>query len=90
LLANFFAKAKKLVVNCFLILSFNLVILDFANNKKLLKIAIAIFQKSFFVLIDLLIAEATKKIKRIINNKIKIKRDIDYTNILKVLRLHAN
>jgi len=61
LLANFFAKAKKLVVNIFLISSFNLVALDFANYKRLLKIITTIFLKSFLILIDLLIAITTRE-----------------------------
>ncbi len=61
MLANFFAKAKKLVANIFLILSFNLVALDFANNKRLLKIITTIFLKSFLILIDLLIAITTRE-----------------------------
>ncbi len=88
--ANFFAKIKKLVVDYFLILSFNLVTLDFANNKRLLKTITIIFLKSFFVLIDLLIAMMTKEIRRIINNKTKIKINVDYIDILKALQLHVN
>jgi hypothetical protein len=90
LFANFFARIKKLVVNYLLILSFNLVTLDFANNKRLLKIITTIFLKSFFVLIDLLIAMMTKEIRRIIDNKTKIKRNVDYIDILKALQLHVN
>jgi len=59
--ANFFAKVEKLIVNLFLILNFNLIILDFTNDKKLLKITITIFLKNFFVLIDLFIATTTRK-----------------------------
>jgi len=59
--ANFFAKVKKLVVNLFLILSFNLVALDFVDDKKLLKTTTTIFLKSFFVLIDLSIATTTRE-----------------------------
>ncbi len=90
LFANFFARIKKLVVNYLLILSFNLVTLDFANNKRLLKTITTIFLISFFVLIDLLIAMMTKEIKRIIDNKTKIKRNVDYIDILKALQLHVN
>jgi len=90
LFANFFARIKKLVVNYLLILSFNLVTLDFANNKRLLKIITTIFLKSFFVLIDLLIAMMTKEIRRIIDNKTKINRNVDYIDILKALQLHVN
>jgi len=61
LLANFFAKIKKLVVNIFLILNFNLITLDFANCKRLLKTIIVIFLKSFLILIDLLIATTTTR-----------------------------
>jgi len=63
LLANFFVKAKtkKLVVNLLLILSFNLIILDFIKSKKLLKATTTIFLKNFFVLTNLFIAIATKK-----------------------------
>jgi len=81
---------KQIFINCFLILSFNLVVLDFANNKKLLKTIITIFLKSFFVLIDLLIATTTKRIKETINNKTKIEKNIDYIDILKASRLHTN
>ncbi len=88
--ANFFAKTKKLVVDCFLTLNFNLITLDFANNKKLLKIITTIFLKSFFVLIDLLIATTTREIRKIIDDNAKIKRNVDYIDILKALRLHAN
>ncbi len=88
--ANFFAKAKKLVINYFLILSFNLITLDFANNKKLLKTTIIIFLKNFFVLASLLIAITTKRVKEIINDKAKIEKNYNYINILKALRLHAN
>jgi hypothetical protein len=59
--ANFFAKVEKLIVNLFLILNFNLIILDFTNDKKLLKIITTIFLKNFFVLIDLFIATTTRK-----------------------------
>jgi len=90
LFANFFAKTKKLVVDCFLTLNFNLITLDFANNKKLLKIITTIFLKSFFVLIDLLIATTTREIRKIIDDNAKIKRNVDYIDILKALRLHAN
>jgi len=90
LFANFFAKAKKLVINYFLILSFNLITLDFANNKKLLKTTIIIFLKNFFVLASLLIAITTKRVKEIINDKAKIEKNYNYINILKALRLHAN
>ena len=61
LFASFFARAKKLVVNVFLILSFNLVTLDFANCEKLLKMTTTIFLKSFLILIDLLIATTTRE-----------------------------
>ncbi len=61
LLASFFAKTQKIIINIFLILSFNLVTLDFVNSKKLLKIIIAIFLKSFLILIDLFIVMITKK-----------------------------
>jgi len=55
LFANFFIKIEKLVVNCFLTLSFNLITLNFVNNKKLLKTTTTVFLKSFFVLIDRLV-----------------------------------
>jgi len=87
---NFFAKTKKLVVDCFLTLSFNLITLDFANNKKLLKITMTIFLKDFFVLIDLFIATTTREIRRTINDDVKIKRNINYIDILKASRLHVN
>jgi len=90
LLANFFARIKKLVVNCFLILNFNLVTLDFTNNKKLLKTTTTIFLKNFFILIGLLVATTTREIKEIINDKTKIEKNINYINILEALRLHAN
>jgi hypothetical protein len=45
LLASFFAKTKKFVVNIFLILNFNLVTLDFANCERLLKNITTIFFK---------------------------------------------
>jgi len=61
LLANFFARAKKLVINIFLILSFNLVTLDFVNCKKLLKTIAIIFLKNFLILINLLIAITTRR-----------------------------
>jgi hypothetical protein len=64
LLANFFARTKKLIVNLFLILSFNLIILDFVNNKRLLKTTTIVFLKNFFVLIDLLIVATRKKNQR--------------------------
>ncbi len=88
--ANFFAKAKKLVINYFLILSFNLITLDFANNKKLLKTTIIIFLKNFFVLASLLIAITTRRVREIIHDKAKIEKNYNYINILKALRLHAN
>ncbi len=90
LFANFFAKVEKLIVNYFLILSFNLITLDFANNKKLLKTIATTFLKSFFVLIDLFIAIATREIREIINDETKIERNIDYIDILKASRLHTN
>jgi len=90
LFANFFAKAKKLVINYFLILSFNLITLDFANNKKLLKTTIIIFLKNFFVLASLLIAITTRRVREIIHDKAKIEKNYNYINILKALRLHAN
>jgi len=90
LLANLFARAKKLVVNCFLILSFNLVTLNFANNKRLLKTTTTIFLKSFFVLTNLFIATTTREIKGIIDDETKIEKNINYIDILKALRLHAN
>jgi hypothetical protein len=90
LFVNFFAKTKKLVVDCFLTLSFNLITLDFANNKKLLKITMTIFLKDFFVLIDLFIATTTREIRRTINDDVKIKRNINYIDILKASRLHVN
>jgi hypothetical protein len=90
LFANFFARVKKLVVDYLLTLSFNLVTLDFANNKKLLKTTTTIFLKSFFILIDLSIVATTREIRRIIDNKAKIERNVNYTNILKASRLHAN
>jgi len=61
LLASFFARAKKLVVDIFLILSFNLVTLDIANCEKLLKTTMTIFLKNFLILIDLLIATTTRR-----------------------------
>ncbi len=61
LFASFFTKIKKLVVDIFLILSFNLVTLDFANSKKLLKIITIIFLKTFLILIDLLIVTTTRE-----------------------------
>jgi len=90
LLANFFARAKKLVVNCFLTLSFNLVTLNFASNKRLLKTTTTIFLKSFFVLTNLFIATTTREIKGIIDDETKIEKNINYIDILKALRLHAN
>ncbi len=90
MLVNFFAKAKKLVVNCLLTLSFNLVTLDFANDKRLLKTTTTIFLKSFFVLIDLFIATTTREIRRIIDDEIKIEGNANYIDILKASRLHAN
>jgi len=90
LFANFFAKIKNLVVDCLLTLSFNLVTLDFANNEKLLKTTTTIFLKSFFVLINLFIATTTREIKKIIDDKTKIERNINYIDILKALRLHVN
>jgi len=59
--ASFFAKVKKIVVDLFLILSFNLITLDFANDKKLLKTTITIFLKNFFVLTNLLIVTTTRR-----------------------------
>ncbi len=90
--ANFFARAKKLVVDCFLTLSFNLVILDFIDDERLLKTTTTttIFLKNFFVLVDLLIATTTREVKETINNKIKIKKNVNYTNILKALQFYAN
>ena len=61
LFTSFFAKAKKLVVDVFLNLSFNLVTLDFANCERLLKTTTTIFLKSFLFLIDLLIATTTRR-----------------------------
>ncbi len=88
--ANFSARAKKLVVNCFLTLSFNLVTLDFANNEKLLKTTTTIFLKNFFDLTNLLIATTTREIKRVIDDETKIEGNVNYIDILKALRLHAN
>jgi len=45
LFASFFAKVEKFIINIFLILSSNLITLDFANSKKLLKITTTIFLK---------------------------------------------
>jgi len=90
LFANLSAKAKKLVIDHFLILSFNSITLDFANNKKLLKTTIIIFLKNFFVLASLLIAITTRRVREIINDKAKIEKNYNYINILKALRLHAN
>ena len=90
LFANFFARVKKLVVDCFLTLSFNLMTLDFANDEKSLKATTTIFLKSFFVLIGLLIATTTRKVKKIIDDDAKIKRNVNYIDILKASRLHAN
>ncbi len=61
LLASFFAKTMKFVVNIFLILNFNLVTLDFANCERLLKTITIIFLKNFLILIDLSIAITTRK-----------------------------
>jgi len=90
LLANFFAKTKKLVVDCLLTLNFNLITLDFANDKKLLKTTMTIFLKSFFVLIDLFIATTTREVREVIDDEIKIEGNVDYIDILKASRLHAN
>jgi len=90
LFANFFARAKKLVVNCLLILSFNLITLDFANDERLLKTITTIFLKSFFVLTNLLIATTTREVREVIDDETKIEENIDYIDILKALRLHAN
>jgi len=90
LLANFFARAKKFVVNYLLTLSFNLITLDFANDKRLLKAIITIFLKSFFVLTGLLIATTTRRIREIIDDEAKIEGNVDYIDILKASRLHAN
>jgi len=90
LLANFFAKIKKLVVDCFLTLSFNLVTLDFVDDEKSLKITMTIFLKNFFVLIDLFIVTTTREIRKIIDDEAKIERNVNYIDILKALRLHAN
>jgi len=90
LFANFFAKIEKFVVNYFLTLNFNLVILDFANNEKLLKITTTIFLKSLFILTNLFIARTTREIRKVIDNKTKIKRNVNYIDILKALRLHIN
>ena len=90
MLANFFAKTKKLVVDCLLTLNFNLITLDFANDKKLLKTTMTIFLKSFFVLIDLFIATTTREVREVIDDEIKIEGNVDYIDILKASRLHAN
>jgi len=90
LFANFFARTRKLVVDYLLILSFNLITLDFANNERLLKTITTIFLKNLFVLTNLLIATTTREIKEITNEEAKIERNVDYIDILKVSRLHAN
>jgi hypothetical protein len=90
LLANFFAKVEKLVIDCLLTLNFNLITLNFANIKRLLKTTIMIFLKSFFVLTNLFIAIITREVRRIIDNNAKIKKNINYIDILKALQLHAN
>jgi len=61
LFASFFARVEKFIVDIFLILSFNLVILYFANCEKLLKIITTIFLKNFLILIDWLIATTTRE-----------------------------
>jgi len=61
LFASFFARVEKFIVDIFLILSFNLEILDFANCEKLLKIITTIFLKNFLILIDWLIATTTRE-----------------------------
>ena len=88
--ANFFARIEKLVVDCFLTLGFNLMALGFANNKKLLKTTTTIFLKNFFDLTNLLIATTTREIKRVIDDETKIEGNVNYIDILKALRLHAN
>jgi len=90
LFANFFARIEKLVVDCSLTLSFNLIALDFANDKELLKITATIFLKNFFVLTNLFIATTTREIKEIIDDEAKIEGNANYIDILKALRLHAN
>jgi hypothetical protein len=90
LLANFFARAKELVVDCLLILSFNLVTLGFANDEELLKTTTTTFLKSFFVLTGLLIVATTRKVKKVIDDDAKIGGNVDYIDILKASRLHAN
>jgi len=64
--------------------------LGFANNEKLLKTTTTIFLKNFFVLIGLLIATTTREVKEIIDDEAKIKKNVNYIDILKALRLHAN
>ncbi len=83
-------RAEKLVINYLLILSFNLVILGFANDKRLLKIMTTIFLKSFFILAGLPIATTTRRIRRIIDDETKIEGNVNYIDILKASRLHAN
>jgi len=61
LLASFFARVENFVVNVFLILSFNLITLGFANDKRLLKATTIIFLKSFLILVDLLIVTTTRE-----------------------------
>ncbi len=90
MLANFFAKTKKLVVDCLLTLNFNLVTLDFANDEKLLKTTMTIFLKDFFVLIGLFIAMTTRGVREVIDDEMKIEGNVDYIDILKASRLHAN
>jgi hypothetical protein len=90
LFANFFARIEKLVVDCFLTLSFNLVALDFANDEKLLKTTTTIFLKSFFVLASLPIATTTRGVRGAIDDDAKVEGNANYIDILKASRLHAN
>jgi len=85
LFANFFAKVEKLVIDYLLTLNFNLITLNFANNKRLLKTTIMIFLKSFFVLTNLFIAIITREVRRIIDNNAKIEKNVNYIDILKAL-----
>jgi len=66
------------------------VTLNFANDEKLLKTTTTIFLKNFFVLAGLLIATTTREIKKITNDEAKIERNVDYIDLLKASRLHAN
>ena len=55
-----------------------------------MKTTTTIFLKNFFVLIGLFIATTTREVKKIMDDETKMGENVDYIDILKASRLHAN